>query len=358
MNPRALWAAAFSAAALVTAADATAQQAFVLEGYYGCERATNGRTYCRRRGVRDYVPVAEEFFQRFKAVQSGASIGPTVINQEVNIKPQVNTTVNVVVQNLGVEYADLDGQMVILSALIDEQREIKRLGREPMAAIDKTIEAIEQRISELRKVRTEKYQEASRYQTSIRPNDFDQYISARKLSEIYPKVPYYIPGTREVGEFWVEPTVREDGLLVFKFRFIDPASRNDRTRAVIEMRPDELERTQKSLLKLLNWSITAHEKKIRKRFDKRLDCFPSESCPLEGEKVDGKASTEIVFSVNEDGSTGGRFQRNKGRFEEVYGFSVESGLMLQAYLRHVLKEGRREYEAGSQTKEDLDKIFN
>lgn len=49
----------------------------------------------------------------------------------------------------------------------------------------------------------------SRYSTSIKPNDPDLQITARKASETDPKVPYYIPGTSETGEFWVEPFVTD-----------------------------------------------------------------------------------------------------------------------------------------------------
>lgn len=361
MTHRTSWAVMLAMAAVTATADPSLAQQYVLEGYYDCARATNGRTYCRQRGKQSYVPVSEEFFARFNAVRSGAPVGGnTVVQQEIVVQqPQVNnTTVNVVVQSLGQEYADLDGQITLLAGLVEEQRVLRGEGKEPAAAVDQTIAAIEARLGDLRKSKTEKVREASRYQTSIRPTDFDQYITARKMSEIYPKVPYYIPGTKEIGEFWVEPDVKEDGRLAFRFRFIDPQSRNDRTRASIEMWPDELDRTRRALLKLYDWSAMAHEKKLRRQYEKRIDCFPAESCPQERERLEGKASTEIVFTVNEDGATGGRIQRNKGRFQESYAISIESGMLLQAYLRHVLREGRREYEAGTQTKEDLDKIFN
>lgn len=358
MHRKGTWAAVLGTAAMLATAGASAQE-FVLEGYHDCARATNGRTYCRQRGKQSFVPVSEEFFNRFQSIRQGAPVGAApVVNQEVVVQQQVsNTTVNVVVQGLGVEYAHIDGQIVVLSSLIEEQRALRASGKEPIQAIDQTISAIQARLGDLQKAKTDKFREASKYQTSIRPNDFDQYITARKLSEIYPKVPYYIPGTKEIGEFWIEPDVKEDGRLVFRFRFIDPEARNDKTRAVIEMRPEELDRTRKALLKLHDWSVTAHERKLRRRYEKRLDCFPLENCPAEGQKVDGKASTEVVFTVNDDGATGARFQRNKGRFEENYGISIESGLLLQAYIRHVLREGRREYEAGTQSKEDLDKMF-
>jgi hypothetical protein len=337
---------------LMTAAQA---QELVLEGLYDCARATNGRAYCKQRTTKNYTPVSDEFFRRYEAIRTGAPVGvaATISQQQVD-----TMNVNIIVQNLDRDAADLQGQIALLSKVIDDQRALKSSGREAFVAVDRTVAAIERRLAKLRGDHSEKMKERSKYQTNVRPIDQDLHITARKASEIYPKVPYYIPGIKEVGEFWVEPQVSDEGRLLFKFRFIDTSSQDERTRASIEMKPSELERTQRALLKLHEWSEIAHEMKIRRDFQKRLDCFPLDSCPAEGEKLDGKASTEILFEVNEDGSTNGRIQRNKGRFEEGYNVSVESALMLQAYLRYVLKEGRQEHEAGTQTKDDLNKLFN
>ncbi len=335
-------------------------QGLVIDGFYDCARATNNRTYCRQTTNRAYTPVSEEFFQRYQAIRNGAPVGGAPVINQAQTNQEVNNTtnINIVVQNLNGEATDIQGQIALLSRVVEEQKSLKSSGREAAAAVDKTVSAIEARLTKLRGDHAEKTRELSRYQTNIRPIDQDLHVTARKASEIYPKVPYYINGTKETGEFWVEPHVSEEGNLLFRFRFIDTGSRDDRTRASIEMRPTELERTQRALLKLYDWSQIAHEKKLRRDFTKRLDCFPNDFCPVEGQKVDGKASTEILFEVNDDGSTNGRIQRNKGRFEEGYNISVESGLMLQAYLRYVLKEGRQEHETGTQTKEDLDKLFN
>jgi hypothetical protein len=358
-------AGAFLLCAMVGAVPANAQ-GLVIDGLYDCARATNNRTYCKQLSTRRYTPVSEEFFRRYLSIRDGAPpVGaPTVnqaqTNQEINNSNNTSNTtnINIIVQDLNSQSTDIAGQISLLSKIVEDQKALRSSGREAASSVDHTIAAVEARLTKLRADYSDKVKEASKYQTNIRPIDQDPYVTARRASEIYPKVPYYIPGTQETGEFWVEPQVSEEGNLLFKFRFIDTGSREDRTRSVIEMRPVELERAQRALLKLHEWSQIAHERKIRKDFQKRLDCFPNDNCPLEGQKIDGKASTEIIFKVNDDGSTNGRIQRNKGRFEEGYNISVESGLMLQAYLRYVLKEGRQEHESGSQTKEDLDKLFN
>jgi len=88
-----------------------------------------------------------------------------------------------------------------------------------------------------------------------------------------------------------------------------------------------------------------------------VTCFPAKECPADGERLEGKASTEIRFAVYEDGSTAGRIQKNKGRFVEAYNVSIESALLLQAYLSHVIKEAKVEFQSGTQDKKSLQDLF-
>ncbi len=70
---------------------------------------------------------------------------------------------------------------------------------------------------------------------------------------MFPKVPWYIPGTSEIGEFWIEPFVTDTGALSFNMKFVDPKATNEKTRATIVFTAAELERAQKAMLKLINW---------------------------------------------------------------------------------------------------------
>jgi uncharacterized protein len=197
----------------------------------------------------------------------------------------------------------------------------------------------------------------SLYPTPIRPNDRDLGVTARKASERFPHVPFYIPGTRESGRFWVEPRVSETGVLFYDMTFVDPGAGVDRRRAVIDLTGEHLERMKIAVGKLAEWSEISHRNGIRRAYRKRVDCFPEAECPIGEEKRDGRASTEIVFIVNEDGSTAGRIQRNKGRFEEGYNLSINSSVLLRAYLRYVQSRGEREFIAGTRTTDDLNRLF-
>jgi hypothetical protein len=259
---------------------------------------------------------------------------------------------------LSKEIGILSAQIDALTAVLEEQiQERKSSPGNYAITINETITVIEARLESYRRNLNSKKQVIGNYLTSIKPNDRELYISARKASEIYPRVPFYIPGTKETGEFWVEPLVSDTGNLRFSFKFIDRDSTIEKVRGQIDMNVADLNEVKQALFKLTEWSKTAHQQKVARIFEKRVVCFPLADCPADGERLDGKASTEIRFSVYEDGATGGRIQRNKGLFVEGYNFSIDSAMLLRAYIGHVLKEASREFTSGTQTKKDLDRLF-
>jgi hypothetical protein len=75
--------------------------------------------------------------------------------------------------------------------------------------------------------------------------------------------------------------------------------------------------------------------------------------------VQNVANDGLSAALNaEDGSTAGRIQRNKGLFVEGYNVSIDSAMLLQAYLSHVIKEARLEFKSGTQDKKALDELFH
>ena len=349
-------------------------QSFVYRDVYDCVRATNGLPYCKKVGAAAnniYTRVAEDFFAQYEAARLNQSSPPPRMQPAPNIVPEANqvttTTTQVAASTqqsqtsssvvvLTNEIASLKGEIVLLDLILAQQK--KFLVTDVTGVFQETVGVIEDRVAEIRSLLREKGKRLPNYVTPIKPDDGELYITARKASETYTKVPYYIPGTKETGDFWIEPTVTDQGKLLFRFKFVDVnSSAAEKVRAVIDMNNEDLERVQKSLIKVGANSKLAHEKKIRRKLDVRIDCFPASECPEEGKKIDGKSSTEILFSINEDASTSGRIQRNKGRFEEGYNFSVRSGLLLQAYINYVLTEGKFEFEAGSASTEDLKNLF-
>jgi hypothetical protein len=287
------------------------------------------------------------------AVQSQTTV---IVAGAPPIQPLAVTNGNAAATNTRV--ANLNAQIDVLAKVLSEQTDLQKVAADDQRpSVDKAIEAVTARLGRLKNEYAEMDKSFGAYLTSIRPNDRDLYLTARKASEIYPKIPYYIPGTSETGEFWVEPGVSDRGELQFGFKFVDANASIETVRETIDMSLPEIEDAQKALFKLQAWSETAHQQKLRKNYEKRVTCFPVSECPPDGERVDGKASTEIRFNVYEDGSTAGSIQRDKGRFAESYNVSVDSAMLLQAYLAHVIKEARMEYDSGTQDKKSLDQLF-
>jgi hypothetical protein len=279
-----------------------------------------------------------------------------------NPPPAVPTSIVITDDNaasVNKHLADLQGQIDVLTKVLAEQAELqKTAGGDQRPSVDKAIEAVNAQLERLRSEHSAIDKSFGVYLTSVKPNDRDLYLSARKASETYPRIPYYIPGTSETGEFWIEPTVSDRGELQFGFKFVYNHSSEEKVRETIVMTLPEIEDAQKALFKLQAWSEIAHQQKLRRNYEKRVTCFPVSECPPDGERVDGNASTEIRFNVYEDGSTAGRIQRNKGLFVEGYNVSIDSAMALQAYLSHVIKEARIEYNSGTEDKKALDDLFH
>ena len=192
--------------------------------------------------------------------------------------------------------ADLKSQIAVLTEVLSEQVELQKTAADDQRpSIDKAIEAVNAQVERLQSEYSTLDRLFGVYLTSIKPNDRDLYLTARKASEIYPKIPYFIPGTNETGEFWVEPNVSDSGEMQFGFKFVDTDSSAEKVRETIVMSLPQIEDAQEALFKLHAWSEIAHQQKLRRNYEKRVTCFPLSECPPDGERVAGKASTEVRF---------------------------------------------------------------
>jgi hypothetical protein len=64
-----------------------------------------------------------------------------------------------------------------------------------------------------------------------------------------------------------------------------------------------------------------------------------------------------VCLIYEDGSTSGKLQRVKGEFLSGYNMSVESTVLLGAYLKYMRDVGEQEFKIGSMSEKGLDSMF-
>ena len=103
------------------------------------------------------------------------------------------------------------------------------------------------------------------------------------------------------------------------------------------------------------WTITAQENNLTRRVSKTALCIPRGRCE---NKKTGVMSTEIVFKVYEDGSTAGRIQRNKGTYSVGYNLSVESSVLLSAYMTYMRDIGFKEFNNRNMSDEEIESLFN
>ena len=216
-------------------------------------------------------------------------------------------------------------------------------------------EVLDKKIEELKKLRESLAASyLSKYNTPIYPVNINLGTTSFRYSEIFPSIPYYIPGTKEVGEFLVQPVVSNEGRLTYEFTFLDPSAKYNKEREQIVVVNTDMGSLIDGLDKVREWTETAEKQNVRRRFEKVASCFPKADC---GVRQVGKASTEVVFQIYENGSTSGKLQRVKGEFVSGYNMSVESTVLLGAYLKYMRDIGEQEFKVGSMTEKDLDSMF-
>ena len=196
---------------------------------------------------------------------------------------------------------------------------------------------------------------SQKFATPIRPSNANLSVSAFRAADTFPKIPYYVPGTNEFGEMLIVPRVSDAGALNYEFDFIDPVSSYAKVRDRIVVPHDEIEKLINGLEKVDEWTTVAQENNITRRVSKIASCFPEVNC---GEKAVGKSSTEVVFQIYEDGATAGRIQRNKGQYVVGYNMSVESSILLGAYLIYMEEAGAKEFNIGVMTDDQVLELFD
>ena len=196
---------------------------------------------------------------------------------------------------------------------------------------------------------------SNKFSTPIRPSNQKLNISSFKASETFPKIPFYVPGTNEIGEMLTIPRVTDEGFLVYRLDFLDPTSTYEKVRDSINIPHENINEVINALLNIDKWTVTAQENNLTRRISKTALCIPSGRCQT---KKKGVMSTEIIFQVYEDGSTAGRIQRNKGTYSIGYNLSVESSVLLSAYLTYMRDTGSKEFNIGNMSDEEVKSLFN
>ena len=231
----------------------------------------------------------------------------------------------------------------------------KVIDQQPPSMKKRVLKTVENEINRLRKEKETLQQLLTkRFSTPIKPTNANLQVSAFRASDTFPKIPFYVPGTNEIGEMLAVPRITDEGFLEYQFDFLDPLSSFEKVRERISIRNDDIDLFIDALIKIDEWTIVAQENGLTRRFEKTAGCIPSGACDS---KKQGVSSTEVVFQVYEDGSTAGRIQRNKGLFSVGYNMSVESSILLSAYLTYMREAGSKEFNIGVMSDKQVDALF-
>lgn len=227
---------------------------------------------------------------------------------------------------------------------------------QPPTMKERVLGVVDNEISRLQQQKTRLQDRfTQRFTTPIKPSNANLQVSAFRASDTFPKVPFYIPGTNEIGETLVTPRVSDEGYLNYKFDFIDPVATYDKVRDTVLIPHDSIDELIYGMGKVDEWTQVAQENGVNRRISKAAACIPTGACEV---KKAGISSTELLFQVYEDGSTSGRMQINKGEFNVGYNMSVESTILLQAYLIYMREIGSKEFNVGVMSDEEVLELFD
>jgi len=286
----------------------------------------------------------------YSATSSSVSMTNTASEQTVRVSASASKWQNASSPEEAQAFAnDIQASIVMFMAIAEV------IEKQPPTLKDRVLGIV---TSEIKRLQSEKEllqaQLTNRFSTPIRPTNANLSVSAFRAADTFPKIPFYVPGTNEIGEMLVVPRITDEGYLQYQFDFLDPTATYDKVRDSISIEHKNVDLMIGGLQKVDEWTLVAQENGVTRRVEKTSACIPDGACE---NKVQGVSSTEVVFQIYEDGSTAGRIQRNKGQFSTGYNMSVESSILLSAYLTYMRDVGSKEFNIGVMTDDEVKDLF-
>jgi peptidoglycan hydrolase-like protein with peptidoglycan-binding domain len=210
------------------------------------------------------------------------------------------------------------------------------------------VKALKARISVIEAFRG---QSASDAGSTVGATSMPVSLSGAKVARIYPLIPYYTPGSGQVGELQVAPRATGKGV-VYDFKFIQHVSGSDDASNTISINSSDIGQLNYGIKKSYEWSEVAKKKGLRQLHQKAASCFPKSMCDDES-----GTPTKVMFMLYEDGSTAAKIQQKGSNTVFGYNLSIEAALLLSSYLDYMKGKGEAEYSVGTMTDADLNNVF-
>ncbi len=177
-------------------------------------------------------------------------------------------------------------------------------------------------------------------------------LSAQKVAGIYPLIPFYTPGSGQVGELEVAPRATGKGV-VYDFKFVQHIAGSSDSSNIISINSADIGQINHGIQKSHEWSGVAKKKGLRQLHQKVASCFPEDMC----DDDNSDTPTKVLFMLYEDGSTAAKIQQKTSSNLFGYNLSIDSALLLASYLDYMKAKGEAEYSVGTMTDADLNSVF-
>jgi hypothetical protein len=182
------------------------------------------------------------------------------------------------------------------------------------------------------------------------------------------KIQYYIPGSEEIGEMWVNWFIDDDKGPMMQLNFMDPTHKYENKAYEVDISLEPIEfpcntdintdsnkntspscQIVKDLLRADRWGKIAKEKELKRRYKKLVSY-------VQGDE-ESKISLSIYFQVYENGAMSAQLVHEKHGFPKRFNFTLANALELARYIENTRKKAQKKWFNQTRTKEDLDALF-
>jgi hypothetical protein len=182
------------------------------------------------------------------------------------------------------------------------------------------------------------------------------------------KIQYYIPGSEEIGEMWVNWFIDDDKGPMMRLNFMDPTHQYENKAYKIDISLEPIEfpcntdvntdsnkntspscQIVKDLLRADRWGKIAKEKELKRRYKNRVSF-------IQGDEK-SKISLAVYFQVYENGAMSAQLVHKKYGFPKRFNFTLANALELARYIENTRKKAQKKWFNQTRTKEDLDALF-
>ena len=183
------------------------------------------------------------------------------------------------------------------------------------------------------------------------------------------KIQYYVPGSEEIGEMWVNWHINDEKGPMMRLHFMDPTHQYESEAHKIDISLQPIEsvcntdinvdsdkntspscKIVKDLLRADKWGKIAKAKDLKRRYSKRVSF-------IQGEEQ-SKKSLAINFQVYENGAMTAQVEEMNHGFPKQFNFTLANALELSRYVENTREKAHKKWMNKTRSKEDLDALFN